>query len=179
MRTLLNAGIGRLRQHGFQEKFSRGTFIMIDIAAGIKSPGTGEKFQLGPLTIVNLVAPDQSGGAFEMYELTAGKATVDYHIHRRMDETIYVVDGEVEFTVAGEKYLRPAGSVAFIPHGIHHGFSIIGPALAKVVIVFTPNGTQQEYFRVAASILKAPVLDVQRLRELQLRYDQELIPPGM
>ena len=151
---------------------------MIAIPAAVKLPGEGETFQLGPLTLVNLVSPDQSGGAFEMYELSAGPATVDYHIHRRMDETIYVVEGEIEFTVASEKFLRPAGSVAFIPHGVHHGFSILGPATAKVVIVFTPHGNQQEYFRAAQALLQAPTLDTNALRELQLRYDQELIPPG-
>ncbi len=62
-----------------------------------------------------------------MYETSAGPATIDYHIHRRMDETIYVVEGEIEFTIAGEKFLRPAGSVAFIQRGLHHGFSNLGP----------------------------------------------------
>lgn len=151
---------------------------MIASPAAVKLPGEGETFQLGPLTIVNLVSPDQSGGAFEMYELSAGAATVDYHIHRRLDETIYVVEGEIEFVVAGEKFLRTAGSVAFIPRGIHHGFSIVGPTTAKVVIVFTPNGNQQQYFRAAQALLQAPTLDIATLRDLQLRYDQELIPPG-
>jgi uncharacterized cupin superfamily protein len=52
-------------------------------------------------------------GAFEMYEVSSGLATIDYHIHRQMDETIYAVEAEIEFTVAGEEFLRPAGSVAF------------------------------------------------------------------
>jgi quercetin dioxygenase-like cupin family protein len=149
---------------------------MIELPPAVKSPGTGEKFQIGPLAITSLVAPEQSGGAFEMYELALGVATVDYHIHRRMDETIYVVEGEIEFNVAGEKFLSPPGAVAFIKHGLHHGFSNLGPAPAKVIIVFTPNGSQQEYFRAAQALFKSPTLDTTALRELQVRYDQELIP---
>lgn len=151
---------------------------MISIPSAVQLPGTGEKFQLGKLAIVSLVSPEQSGGAFEMYEATMGKATVDYHIHRRMDETIYVVEGEVEFTVSGEKFLSPAGSVAFIEHGLHHGFSNLGPANAKVIIIFTPNGKQADYFRAAGALLAAPTLDATALRDLQLQYDQELIQPG-
>ena len=64
---------------------------------------------------------------------------VDYHVHRTMDETIYVVEGEIEFAVVGETYLRPAGSVAFIPRGHHHGFRNRGPARARVLILFTPS----------------------------------------
>jgi hypothetical protein len=30
-----------------------------------------------------------------------------------MDETIYVVEGEIESTVAAEEFLRPVASVAF------------------------------------------------------------------
>jgi quercetin dioxygenase-like cupin family protein len=151
---------------------------MLGLQPAVKRPGEGETFQLGPLTIVNLVSPEQSSGAFEMYELSLGQATVDYHVHRRMDETIYVVEGEIEFNVEGETYLRSAGSVAFIRHGTHHGFSNLGPNHAKVVIVFTPNGNQQEYFRAAETLLHAPSLDMEALRELQLRYDQELIAAG-
>ena len=150
----------------------------MSVDPSIKSPGGGETFQVGPLAIVNLVSPDQSGGAFEMYEVALDAATVDYHIHRRMDETIYVVEGQIEFNVAGKKFLQPAGSVAFIPRGTHHGFSNLGPAHARVVIVFSPSGNQQEYFRAAETLLQAPSLDVNALQDLQKRYDQELIEPG-
>jgi quercetin dioxygenase-like cupin family protein len=151
---------------------------MIGTQQAIKTPQQGERFQLGDFAIYSLVSPDQSMSAFEMYEVSSGPATIDYHIHRRMDETIYVVEGEIEFTVAGEKFLRPAGSVAFIERGVHHGFSNLGPGNARVVIVFTPSGHEDEYFRQAEALLKAPVLDKQALNRLQLRYDQELIPPG-
>jgi len=151
---------------------------MIGTQQTVQPPQQGEMFQLGKFAIYSLVSPAQSKRAFEMYEVSSGPATSDYHIHRRMEETIYVVEGEIEFTVAGEKFMRPAGSVAFIERGLHHGFSNLGPGNAKVVLVFTPGGHEDEYFRKASALLKAPVLDKRALRELQLRYDQELIPPG-
>jgi mannose-6-phosphate isomerase-like protein (cupin superfamily) len=117
----------------------------------------------------------QTGGAFELYELGLGAATVDYHVHRNMDETIYVVEGDIEFVVSGQTFLRPAGSVAFIPRGLHHGFSNRGPARARVTILFTPSGNQHEYFRELERLFAAPQLDAAALQALQKRYDQELV----
>ena len=43
-------------------------------------------------------------------ELTLGAlAPSYYHVHNTMDETVTVLDGQIEFNVAGTKYLRPAG----------------------------------------------------------------------
>jgi len=94
-----------------------------------------------------------------------------------MDETIYVVEGEIEFVVDGEKFLRPAGSVAFVPRGLHHGFSNRGPAQARVLIHFNPSGDQHEYFRELERLFAAPILDAAALQALQKQYDQELVTP--
>lgn len=141
----------------------------------VLSPAEGEKYLAGPFAISARVLGPQTDGEFEMYELTLGPATIDYHVHRKMDETIYVVEGEIEFIVAGETFLRPAGSVAFIPRGVHHGFSNRGPNRARVTILFTAAGNQHEYFRELERLFAAPVLDTVALKALQKRYDQELV----
>ena len=92
-----------------------------------------------------------------------------------MDETIYVLEGEIEFIVSGEKFARTAGSVAFVPRGMHHGFSNHGPSRAKVLILFTPSGNEHEYFRELERLFAAPALDTAALQSLQKQYDQELV----
>ncbi len=143
----------------------------------ILSPAEGEKYQAGPFDITARVLGSQTGGAFELYELALGPATIDYHVHHHMDETIYVVEGEIEFVVDGEKFMRPAGSVAFVPRGLHHGFSNRGPAQARVLIHFNPSGDQHEYFRELERLFAAPTLDATALQALQKQYDQELVTP--
>ena len=143
----------------------------------ILSPDEGEKYRAGPFDITARVLGSQSGGAFELYELAMGLATIDYHVHRRMDETLTVLAGEIEFFVDGKKFLRPAGSTAFVPRGVHHGFSNLGPARARVLILFTPAGNQHEYFRELERLFAAPSLDTAALAALQKRYDQELVSP--
>ena len=88
----------------------------------VQSPDEGERFHRRAARDPEpRLSGSQSGGEFEDYELALGAATVDYHVHNRMDETITGLEGEVEFAVV-ETYVRPAGSVAFIPRGLHHGF---------------------------------------------------------
>ncbi len=143
----------------------------------VLSPSEGEKYRAGPFAITARVLGSQTGGAFELYELALGPATIDYHVHRNMDETLYVVEGEIEFVVSGETFRRPAGSVAFVPRGVHHGFTNRGPARARVMILFTPSGNQHEYFRELERLFAAPALDTAALQALQKRYDQELVSP--
>ncbi|MSR60615.1 MAG: cupin domain-containing protein [Planctomycetaceae bacterium] len=140
-------------------------------------PAEGTRFLAGPFTIASRVAGAQTGGAFELYELTLGAATIDYHVHQKMDETLCVIEGEIEFVVAGKKFLRPAGSVAFVPRGIHHGFTNPGPDRARVLVLFNPAGNQHEYFLALEKLFAAPTLDVAALKALQKTYDQELVAP--
>jgi quercetin dioxygenase-like cupin family protein len=143
----------------------------------VLSPTEGEKYGAGPFAITARVLGSQTGRAFELYELALGPATIDYHVHRDMDETLSVLEGEIEFVVSGERYPRPAGSVAFIPRGVHHGFTNRGPGRARVMILFTPAGDQHEYFRELERLFAAPALDAAALHALQERYDQELVNP--
>lgn len=143
----------------------------------VLSPEEWERFPAGPFDILTRVSGTQTGGAFELYELRLGPAgTVDYHIHRTMDETIFVLEGEIEFHVAKERYMRSPGSVAFVPRGIHHGFSNRGTGRARVLLLFSPSRNQDEYFRELVRLFAAPTLDTEALRALQQRYDQTLIP---
>ncbi len=146
--------------------------------AVILSPTEGESFSIGPFHIVTRVPGSQSGDAFELYQLTLGPSTIDYHVHRTMDETLCVIAGEIEFIVQSKKFARPAGSVAFMPRGLHHGFTNHGPGEATVLIIFNPSGSQHEYFRALEKLFAAPAMDTAALQALQKRYDQELIPLG-
>jgi mannose-6-phosphate isomerase-like protein (cupin superfamily) len=144
----------------------------------ILSPSEGEKFSVGELTITTRIVGSQTGGTFELYDLVLGPFTIDYHVHETMDETLSVLEGEIEFVIAGEKYSRPAGSVVFIPRGVHHGFTNRGPARARVFAMFTPSGNQNDYFRQLEKLFSTPSLDKAALQALQKQYDQVLIPEG-
>jgi quercetin dioxygenase-like cupin family protein len=147
--------------------------------AFVASATEGESFNAGPYYIVSRVQGGQSNGLFELYELTLGPGgSVDYHVHHTMDETITVIEGQVEFNVTGKKTSHGPGAVAFVPRGLHHGFKNVGPGKVRVFILFTPSGSQHEFFRLLEKLFAAPTLDTAALLSAQKKYDQELIPPG-
>jgi quercetin dioxygenase-like cupin family protein len=146
--------------------------------AFVAKSSEGESFKAGPFQIVSRVLGSQSSGLFELYDFTLDVCTVDYHVHDTMDETISVHEGNIEFIVAGTKYPASAGSIAYIPRGIHHGFSNLGPGKARVFIQFTPSRSQNEYFRELEKLFAAPTMDAAALKALQKKFDQVLIPPG-
>lgn len=146
--------------------------------AFVVSPNEGEAFPAGPFHIVSRVQGGQSNGLFELYELTLGPGgVVDYHVHNTMDETLTVLEGQVEFNVAGKKVSRAPGSVAFVPRGVHHGFANAGTGKARVLLLFTPSRLQHEYFRGLVKLFAAPTVDTAALQALQKKYDQDLIKP--
>ena len=147
-------------------------------ASFVLGPNEGEAYDVGPFRIVARVLQNQSGGLFELFDLSLGIATIDYHVHYKMDETICVVEGQIEFNVQGKKFQRPAGSVAFVPRGMHHGFSNLGPSPARVLITFTPPTGQHEYFRQLEGLFVGGATDPAAIAALQKKYDQELIPLG-
>jgi quercetin dioxygenase-like cupin family protein len=153
-----------------------GSFVMSESQPLVVGPSEGERCLAGPFAITARVTGPQSGGVFELYELILGPATIDYHVHRGMDETLCVVEGEVEFLIAGERFVRLAGSVAFVPRGVHHGFTNGGPGRARLLVLFTPAGGQDEYFRGLERLFAAPELDEAALKAWQRRFDQELVP---
>lgn len=142
----------------------------------VASPTDGETFTIGNWNIRTRVPAAQTGGAFEIYDLRMGPGSVDYHVHDRMDETLCVLEGTVEFNVNGEKFPGPAGSVAYVPKGLHHGFVNHGPADARVLLLFSPATGQADFFRAIAQIVAGPNPDPAAIKALQAEYDQVLIP---
>lgn len=145
--------------------------------ASVLSSDEGEVFTIGAMKIVSRVVGTQSEDALELYDLIiSGPFTIDYHVHMTMDETLCVTEGEIEFIVDGNTFLRKAGSVAHVPRGVHHGFSNLGPGPARVLALFNPAGHQSDYFRELEKLVAVPTPDMAAIHALQQRYDQELMP---
>lgn len=139
----------------------------------------GQKFFIGNWEITSRVLGSQNSNTFELYELLLGPGSVDYHVHNTSDETITVLEGSIEFMVDGKKFLHQPGSTAFIPRGLHHGFTNVGAGKARVLLLFSPASRQNEFFGKVEALFQNAKPDLQELARLQKEYDQELVPfPG-
>jgi quercetin dioxygenase-like cupin family protein len=62
------------------------------------------------------------------------------HLHRREDETFYVIDGTLEFLIDGVRHIAPKGTTVYVPRGTFHGFHAVGGKPAQVLSMHTPAG---------------------------------------
>lgn len=61
------------------------------------------------------------------------------HVHRRDDETFYVLEGEVSLFAAGRQVTLAAGQAAFAPRDVPHTYRVESEE-ARWLVVTTPAG---------------------------------------
>jgi len=89
------------------------------------------------------LAGDQSGGSVGAVEVTSPSGpAAPLHVHRREDETFYVLDGELTFTVGDRVERAGPGSVVHGPRDVPHTFTVESPT-ARWLVLSTPAGFEE------------------------------------
>jgi mannose-6-phosphate isomerase-like protein (cupin superfamily) len=70
------------------------------------------------------------------------------HVHRRDDETFYVIDGEVSLFAPGRQLTLTAGQAAFAPREIPHCYRVESEE-AHWLVITTPAGFESFVRRVS------------------------------
>ena len=133
----------------------------------VSKPGEGQ-----PLPGVGRVrvSSAQTGGAFEVIELGTppGGGGPPPHIHHDHDEYFFIIQGTYTFVLDKEEAEAPAGSVAFVPRGMRHGFRATDGAIALGLII--PPGIEG-FFRELGAGLLAGRPEAELRAELARKYD--------
>jgi quercetin dioxygenase-like cupin family protein len=111
----------------------------------------------GPGDRYNLLATgEETNSAFFQFEaiVPAGGGPPP-HIHRREDESFYVVSGDLEILIGDSTYQAKAGDFVFIPRGTVHRFKNQGGTSAVQLVTFVPAG-MDGYFREAFTPVTDP-----------------------
>jgi quercetin dioxygenase-like cupin family protein len=147
----------------------------------VVNPAAGDTVRvMGDLITFKLRARD-TGGAFTLFEGLVGPGGFEpVHFHHREDETFYVLEGTVEFLVAGEWRESTAGTVVHIPRGVVHGFRNTSPSIVRLLCLNLPGGLHEELF-AAMSQVPPPATpeDGAALIALARRYGTEILPPPL
>src|SRR5690242_20501525 len=142
---------------------------MDTLTATVRNVGQGEeRWFSGGGKQTWLATAEETGGAFFMMEFVGEQNKVTpVHIHPGVDETFYVLDGEVLLDLSGERRTVSTGGVAVMPRGVPHAFKVISPA-ARLLTILTP-GRGEDFFRMASEPAppgSSPVpVDFDRIRE--------------
>jgi quercetin dioxygenase-like cupin family protein len=93
-------------------------------------------------------------GCFEL-RVPPGSNVPPPHSHAENEELIYVLEGTLRHTVGNDTRDLRAGESRLTPRGEVHGFSNPHAALARALVVLTPDTIGAQYFRDVGAIVNA------------------------
>ena len=130
-----------------------------------------------------LATGEETGGRYSMFEATVlPGGGPPPHIHRREDETFYVLEGEITFQVGDESRVAKSGTFVHMPIGNLHAFKNQTNQPAKMLISFAPAGLEEMFFEVGqpfeGELPPKPTQDeIDTLLEAAPKYGIEFVLP--
>ncbi len=107
------------------------------------------------------------------------------HVHSREEEGFYVLEGEITFTVNGERVVASAGTFANMPVGTPHSFKNESDRPAKMLISVAPAGLEGMFFEVGVPVAQGATTaspptkqEIEKLLAVAPRYGIEIRVPG-
>jgi quercetin dioxygenase-like cupin family protein len=115
---------------------------------------------------------EQTGGTFYLGEVVAqpGFPGPPRHVHERLHDMFYVLDGTVRLQIGDETVELAAGGFACIPPGVVHTFSNPTDASVRFLNFNTPSGWEN-YMRDLDKALAGGTPTQAEIGEIASRYD--------
>jgi quercetin dioxygenase-like cupin family protein len=119
----------------------------------LRTPGEGRTISLvGDLYRV-LATGAETDGKYATFEaLVPPGGGPPPHIHRREEESFYVLEGEIAFTVNGERVVAGPGTFASMPVGSLHTFRNESTRTARMLISVAPAGLEAMFLEVGTAL---------------------------
>ena len=145
-----------------------------------RSAGTGRSYW-GPGDLYTfLVTGEESGGAyFAMEAMVPPGGGPPPHIHRREDETFYVLSGSCTFRLGDQRITAGPGDFVNVPRGAVHCFKNESAGMTRLILTFTPAGIEGFFEETLERAWdpSAPVPD--NIAEVSARYAEAAPRYGM
>jgi uncharacterized RmlC-like cupin family protein len=107
------------------------------------------------------------------------------HVHGREEEGFYILEGEITFTINGERVLAKAGTFANMPIGISHSFKNESGQSARMLISVAPAGLEQMFFECGVPLAEGATSaqpptkeDIEKLLAIAPKYGVEIRLPS-
>jgi quercetin dioxygenase-like cupin family protein len=100
-----------------------------------------------------LATGDDTNGKYALFEALVGPGGgPPPHVHSREEEGFYVLEGEITFTINGERGVATAGMFANMPVGTPHSFKNEIKKPARMLISVAPAGLEKMFFEVGVPL---------------------------
>jgi len=107
------------------------------------------------------------------------------HVHSREEERFYILEGEIKFTINGERLIANAGMFANMPVGTPHSFKNESGISAKMLISVTPAGLEKMFFEVGVPLAEGDMTalpptkeEIDKLLAIAPGYGVEILVQG-
>ena len=132
-----------------------------------------------------LATGEEMQGQFALMEQITRKGNVPpRHIHHREDETFYVIEGEMTFSIGDQTIKATPGTMVFAPRDIAHSFTIDSEQV-RILVQVAPAGAER--FFKACSVpapsmtlpppAEIPYSEIQKMMALAPEYGFEFVMP--
>jgi len=142
--------------------------------ATVHLPGEGEQIG-GPTTVTIKATGEETGDSFYLGEAVAapGFPGPPAHVHERLHDMFYVLDGTLTMRLGEKKIELAAGSFVCVPPGVVHTFSNPGDSPVRFLNFNTPAGWEN-YMRDLGAALAKGTPSQEEIGEIASRYDFQL-----
>lgn len=134
--------------------------------ATINTPPKGRTISVVGDVYRFLATGNNTNGKYAMWEaIVPPGGGPPPHVHSREEEGFYVLEGEVTFTINGEKVVAKAGTFANMPVGTPHSFKNESGRPAKMLISVAPAGLEEMFFDVGVPLAEGAMTAVPPKKE--------------
>ncbi len=139
----------------------------------IRMPGEGNKVLLGGQPMTFLVTGDDTRHT-SMFEWTIPPGfSTGLHVHRVQEESFYVLEGECDWQVGGERVRATPGTYLFLPPGVPHNIANATDKPARVLMTVSPPGHEHYFEKLAGIVASGGAADPVKIATLRARYDTD------
>jgi len=119
----------------------------------LRKPGEGRTIAVVGDVYRFLATGEDTNGRYAIWEaIVPPGGGPPPHVHSREEEGFYVLEGEITFTVNGERLVATAGTFANMPVGTPHSFKNESDKPVKMLLSVTPAGLEQMFFEVGVPL---------------------------
>lgn len=149
------------------------------------TPGSAKAYSAVGDKYIFLATGEQTGGAYCLAEaIVPPGGGPPPHFHTREEESFYVLEGEITFTVDGKKVVGSPGTFVQIPRGLPHAFKNDSSAPGRMLIQCAPAGFEKFMAEFATelpspdapSIPPSPA-EIEKLLSVAPNYGITILPP--
>jgi quercetin dioxygenase-like cupin family protein len=136
---------------------------------------SGERRSLGISTIDFKLSSQDVDGIFVLENTFHARGGPAKHLHHNQDEWFYCLEGRFVFEVGRNGFTLQPGDSLLAPRKVPHVWAFVGDKVGRILVVFSPAGKMEAFFREVTKADAMPPQDP----DLWRRHGMELLGPPM